>query len=198
MSFSKAAENNKQVVLEQLMLCVDAGDRVLEIASGTGQHAIHFTKNISNLTWQPTDVDLDRYELIQNLKTYSELSIEPPFVLDIDHWPNLRPKFDAVYSANCLHIVGEEKLLPYVVGAAQSLKPNGFMILYGPFKYGGEFTTQSNAKFDQFLRETYPGSGIRDFERVDELAQQNGFTLVKDVSMPANNQFLVWQKVKPL
>ena len=123
----------------------------------------------------------------------------PQFVLpydywDIDHWPNLRPKYDAVFSANCLHIVGEEKLLPYVNGASGSLKVGGKMLLYGPFKYGGEFTTPSNAEFDRFLRQNHPGSGIRDFEQINMLAEQAGLEFVQDIAMPANNQFLIWQK----
>ncbi|MEP2557852.1 MAG: DUF938 domain-containing protein, partial [Rhizobiaceae bacterium] len=93
-----------------------------------------------------------------------------------------------------------ELLTPYVAGAAASLNPGGLMLLYGPYKYGGEFTTPSNADFDQFLRNTYPGidgggsGGIKDFERLDSLAQARGLQLVRDIAMPANNQFLIWRK----
>ena len=192
--FSKAADNNKAVILEQLKSCLDAGSRVLEIASGTGQHALHFAAEFPEIIWQPTDVDLDTYALRQQLAGHELPNLETPFVLDIDHWPNLRPKYDAVFSANCLHIVAEEKLTPYVNGASSSLRAGGKMLLYGPFKYGGEFTTPSNAEFDRFLRQNYPGSGIRDFEQINLLAQQAGLEFVQDIAMPANNQFLIWQK----
>ncbi|MEM8750794.1 MAG: DUF938 domain-containing protein [Pseudomonadota bacterium] len=192
--FSKSADKNKEVIAEQLALVLKPGQRVLEIASGTGQHAVHFSDVLPQITWQPSDVDLDAYGLSDTLSRVTRPNLLAPIVLDVCHWPNLRPKFDAVYSANCIHVMPPANLLPYVEGAARSLRAGGLMMLYGPFKYGGAFTTPSNAQFSNWLAETYPGAGIRDFETVDALARDNGLSFVSDTPMPANNQFLVWRK----
>jgi len=192
--FSKSADKNKDVILEQLQSCLNEGDRVLEVASGTGQHALHFSANLPDILWQPSDVDLDRYRLIEKLKTAERQNLADPISLDVAHWPNLRPKFDAVYSANCVHIINKQLVEDYVRGVCRSLKAGGKMLLYGPFKFGGDFTTPSNADFDRFLRETYPGGGIRDFEWLDELAETGGLKFQSRTDLPANNHFLIWQK----
>ncbi|MFD0917497.1 DUF938 domain-containing protein [Pseudahrensia aquimaris] len=191
---SGSAENNKAIILEQLRMHLPASARVLEIASGTGQHAVHFAANMPDVTWQPSDVSLEGMDLLPRLAQAGLPNIAQPILLDIAHWPNLRPKFDAVFSANCLHIVPEDLLAPYVEGCGKSLKAGGKMMLYGPYKYGGAFTTPSNEQFNDFLGETYPGGGIRDFERVRDLARANGMELEADVAMPANNQFLIFAK----
>ena len=132
--------------------------------------------------------------LVERLEQEAPDNVLPPIIVDITHWPTLRPKYDAVFSANCIHIAPETLLEPYVAGAAKSLKPGGLLLLYGPFKYGGEFTTPSNAQFNEWLGANYPGGGIRDFDVVNGLAEQNGLKFVSDTPMPANNQFLVWCK----
>lgn len=195
--FSKSADKNKDHILEQLRLCLNKGDRVLEIASGTGQHALHFGSAMQDVTWQSSDRDLDHFNLRDALQNTPLSNVFEPIVIDIAHWPNLRPKFDAVYSANCLHVIPEELVQNYVEGAARSLKPGGAMLLYGPFKYGGKFTTESNESFDGFLRDTYEGGGIRDFEVLNVMAGNVGFEFESDTPMPANNQFLVWRKATP-
>ena len=96
--------------------------------------------------------------------------------------------------ANCIHIIPDALVQPYVEGAARSLSPGGLMLLYGPYKYGGDFTTPSNADFDVFLRNTYAGGGIKDVEPIAGHAEAKGLTLVQDIAMPANNQFLIWRK----
>ncbi len=194
LQFSQAAENNKDVILEQLQRVLPKDARVLEVASGTGQHATHFASAMTNLLWQPSDRDLGVMDLSQRLESEAPKNVLPPIVLDIAHWPNLGPKFDAVYSANCIHIAPAELLPAYVEGVARSLKLNGTMLLYGPFRYDGAFTTKSNSDFNDFLESTYPSGGIRDFKTVDALASENGLTFVSDTPMPANNQFLVWRK----
>ena len=194
-AFSKSADRNKKVILEQLRLVLTGGQRVLEIASGTGLHSEYFTNRWPEIVWQPTDQDLETYRLKEHLDGIERDNLCKPFVLDIHHWPNLRPKYDAVFSANCIHIAGLDLLKPYVEGAASSLKPGGLMILYGPFRYSGQFTTESNAQFDEYLKAQNPVSGIRDFEAVDDFARECGMTLQQDVPMPANNQFIVWKKV---
>ena len=192
--FSQAADNNKDVVAAQIAKNLPAPARLLEIASGTGQHADHMTKTIPHVTWQPTDREFESYGLIERLNALERDNLLEPFILDIAHWPNLRPKYDAVYSANCLHVIPDGLVEAYVSGAGKSLRRGGLMLLYGPFRYDGEFTTQSNADFDRWLRERYGSGGIRDFEYIAELASSAGLRFVSDTPMPANNQFLVFRK----
>ncbi|MEM8652571.1 MAG: DUF938 domain-containing protein [Pseudomonadota bacterium] len=192
--FSKAADNNKDHILIELRKVLCDGDRVLEIASGTGQHADHFSAALPGVVWQTSDLDLSAYGLADTLAQLSRPNLPAPIQLNINQWPALSEQFDAVYSANCLHIVDQSTVRDYVLGAAGSLKPDGVMILYGPFKYDGAFTTESNAKFDAYLRASYPGGGIPDFEEIDLLAMSGGMTFESDTPMPANNQLLVWRK----
>ncbi|MDD9908734.1 MAG: DUF938 domain-containing protein [Ahrensia sp.] len=192
--FSKAADKNKDAILERLRGRLAPGAEVLEIASGTGQHALHFASSMPDVIWQPSDCDLDVYGLRHRLEIRASANLHMPIILDVARWPSFDRDYDAVYSANCIHVMPLANLAPYVEGAARSLKSGGMMMLYGPFKYDGAFTTQSNAEFDAFLRGSYDGGGIRDFEAVDELAQTSGLALLEDVDMPANNQFIIWQK----
>jgi cyclopropane fatty-acyl-phospholipid synthase-like methyltransferase len=191
---SPSASRNRDPILAQLRKVLKPDARVLEIASGTGEHAVYFANAMPSLAWQPTDLDLDAMGLRARLEREGPGNVAEPFALNIAHWPNLRPKFDAVISINCIHIAPEELLSTYVAGAVGSLKRRGMMILYGPFKYGGAVDTKSNEDFDRFLQETYSGGGIRDFEHVDGLAVEQGMVFEKDIAMPANNRFLVWRK----
>lgn len=193
--FSRSADNNKEHILQKLREFLAPGAQILEIASGTAQHALYFTSKVKHLTWQPSDIDLEAFQLARTIQDNPRPNLLSPIELDIGNWPELSSSFDGVYSANCLHIIGEQLVAPYVAGVSKSLKVNGKMMLYGPFKFDGEFTTSSNAEFNQFLANTYEGGGIKDFERVDQLAQSNGLKLVQNCPMPANNQFIVWQKL---
>ncbi|MEM9733717.1 MAG: DUF938 domain-containing protein [Pseudomonadota bacterium] len=192
--FSAAADRNKEVILEQLRLHLPKRAHVLEVASGTAQHALHFSENWPELTWQTSDRHVAEYGLADTVASVNRANLPTPLQLDVADWPNDLGGFDGVYSANCIHVMPHENLAPYVEGAARALKPGGVMLLYGPFKYGGAFTTPSNKEFSRFLGERYPGGGIRDFEEVDRLAQAHGLVLVHDTPMPSNNQFIVWRK----
>ncbi len=192
--FSASADRNKDHILAQLRACLSPSDRVLEIASGTGQHAMHFSTEMDDIIWQASDRDLATFGLSQTLAPPLRDNLLSPIVIDISAWPQLDHAYDAVFSANCLHIIPEQLLPLYVAGAARSLAPGGKMLLYGPFRYNGAFTTPSNAEFNNFLQQTYPGGGIRDFEAVDALASHHGLKLQQDIAMPANNQFLIWEK----
>jgi len=101
---------------------------------------------------------------------------------------------DAVFTSNTLHIIDTASVENFFLGAGRCLAAGGLLLIYGPFKYGGEFTTQSNASFDGWLKERDPRSGLRDFEWVDELASAQDLLLLEDNAMPANNQLLVWRK----
>ena len=155
---------------------------------------MYFADNLPGNVWQSSDRDLTSFGLDRVLAQSGHSDLPPPLELDIANWPDLTGQFDAVYSANCIHIIDAKLVPPYVAGASQSLKPGGLMLLYGPYKYGGEFSTQSNADFDGFLRSTYSGGCIKDFETLNELSRDNGLVFEQDIAMPANNQFLIWRK----
>jgi SAM-dependent methyltransferase len=195
--FSEACERNKGPILEVLQrwLAHQAGV-VLEIGAGTGQHAVHFARHLPRLSWQPSE----RLEHLAALRARIEIegtcNLLAPFELDVEQadWPCGADSFDAVYTANTLHIVSWPQVQALFRGVGRALREEGLLIVYGPFRYGGQFTSHSNAVFDEALRSRDPPSGIRDFEAVDALAAAQGLRLVEDCAMPANNQALVWQR----
>ncbi|MAV74955.1 MAG: methylase [Halieaceae bacterium MED-G27] len=192
--FSQAAENNKTSILDVLRDWLKPDACVLEIGSGSGQHAIHFSQALPNIQWQPSDRSEVQSLLQSNTQVYGSSNLLAPITLDLSspQWPNTQ--IDAVYSANVLHIVSTDLCEIMIKGAAQCLQAGGLFIIYGPFRYGGSFTAPSNAEFDDWLRARIPNSGIRDFEWVDELARAGDLVLQEDRSMPANNQCLIFQK----
>jgi len=162
------------------------------VGSGTGQHAVFFAEAFPFIVWQCADqaVYLDG---VRAQLTHAKLSNLPkPLVLDVNQsvWVESGAKFDAVYSANTLHIMDEASVEAFFAGLPAVMKADAYLIVYGPFKYAGEFTSESNAGFDLSLRSRGVGSGIRDFEWVNELAEAQGLSLVLDQAMPANNQCL--------
>ena len=192
--FSQAADNNKTPILDVLKDWLKPGASVLEIGSGSGQHAIHFSQALSNIQWLPSDRPAVQSLLQHNAKKYGSSNLLVPITLDLaePEWP--ASQIDAVYSANVLHIVSTDLGETMMKGAARCLQAGGLFILYGPFRYQGTFTTPSNAEFDDWLRVRDPNSGIRDFEWVDDLARAGDLILQEDRSMPANNRCLVFQK----
>ena len=192
--FSQAADNNKTPILDVLKDWLRPGASVLEIGSGSGQHAIHFSRELPSVEWLPSDRLAIQPLLTKNIQQYGSSNVLAPVAMDLatPRWPDTQ--IDAVYSANVLHIVSTDLGETMVKGAAQCLQMGGFLILYGPFRYQGSLTMPSNADFDAWLRARDPNSGIRDFEWVDELARAGDLVLQEDRSMPANNQCLVFQK----
>ena len=166
---------------------------MLEIGSGTGQHAVYFANALPHVMWQASD----RVENLQGIRLWLEeanlANMPSPIELDVaaDQWPD-RP-FDAVFSANTLHIMSWSEVELMFSGLACVMAQDAKLVIYGPFNYGGKFTSHSNAAFDASLRAQAPHMGIRDFERIDALAQSIGLTLVEDAVMPANNHCLVWR-----
>lgn len=194
---SEACERNKGPILEVLRRCLADSRRVLEIGSGTGQHAAHFSSHLPHLTWQPTDrgeyLPILRRQLLQRPSNLLE-----PMELDVRAHPWPVEGIDAVFTANTLHIMDWAAVqalfrgIGTVLGGASAAARPAVLCVYGPFRYGGRYTSASNGAFDRFLQERDPLSGIRDFEAVDALARSAGLNLQADHALPANNQLLVW------
>jgi SAM-dependent methyltransferase len=195
--FSEACERNKGPILEVLQRWL--GQRpgvVLEIGAGTGQHAVHFARNLQHLSWQPTERLESLASLAARIEVEGSCNLLAPVELDVEQgtWPCDADSVDAVYTANTLHIVSWPQVQALFRGVGRVLRDDGLLIVYGPFRYGGQFTSHSNAVFDEALRSRDTLSGIRDFEAVDALAAAQGLRLVEDCAMPANNQTLVWRR----
>jgi SAM-dependent methyltransferase len=192
--FSDACERNKVPILEILRQAFRHAGRVLEIGSGTGQHAVWFGQHLPHLLWQPSDVAEALPALRVRLEAEAPDNVLVPMALDVAVRPWPVSGVDGVFSANTLHIVSWPHVEHFFGGVGEVLATGGTLCVYGPFCYGGEFTTPSNAEFDQWLRLRDPASGVRDFEAVDTLAQAEGLALLADHAMPANNRCLVWRR----
>jgi cyclopropane fatty-acyl-phospholipid synthase-like methyltransferase len=192
LAFSEACERNKQPILgilrDELAKCT----RVLEIGSGTGQHAVHFARHLRHLEWQPTDRADYLPDLAARIAEEGTPNLLAPLELDVQHWQWPKVTVDAVYSANTLHIMSWPEVEAFFSGVGHTLATGGLLAVYGPFRYAGQFTSDSNAAFDRSLRQRDPASGIRDIEAVNSLAETQGLALAADHAMPANNQLLVW------
>ena len=191
--YSAACDRNRDPILAVLREHFADRHQVLEIGSGTGQHAVHFAAALPHLTWQTSD-RVEHHEGIRLWLDEARLSnVLPPLALDVnDPWPS--QTFDAIFSANTLHIMSWQDVQTLFTRLPQVMSPGARVVIYGPFNYRGQFTSDSNAKFEQTLKSWGPHMGIRDFEAVDALARSIGLTLLKDHAMPANNRCLVWQK----
>lgn len=192
--FSQACENNKQPILAVLRDVFATVDHVLEIGSGTGQHAVFFADAMPWLQWQPTD----RAENLPGIAAWRDdaalSNLRAPLELDVDAQPWPVASAGAVFSANTVHIMGWPSVERFFAGVGALLPPGGAFCLYGPFNYDGRFTSASNAQFDAWLRQRDPRSGIRDRAALERLADAAGMTLEADHAMPANNRTLVWRK----
>ncbi|HEY6894865.1 MAG TPA: DUF938 domain-containing protein [Rhodanobacteraceae bacterium] len=192
--FAPACERNRDPILAVLRAHFADRTRVLEIGSGTGQHAVHFAAALPFLIWQTSDV-AENLPGIRAWLDEAKLANTPaPIVLDVDgsDWPST--PFDAVFSANTLHIMGWREVEKLFGALAAVTTRDAKLAIYGPFNYGGAFTSESNAAFDVWLKRRGPHMGIRDAEAVDALARTAGFELVDDVAMPANNRTRIWQR----
>lgn len=189
--FSQACENNKQPILDVLKRVLADRKNVLEIGSGTGQHAAHFAPRLRHLEWYTSDMP-DHHLGIQAWLADAPVSnLHQPlsFTIGINAWPVT--KFDAVYTANTTHIMqpSEAQLMMQLVAA--NLPDAGMFCQYGPFTFNGQYTSESNEVFDQHLREQGCG-GIRDIEELNLWAKP--LALIEKIPMPANNFMLIWQK----
>jgi SAM-dependent methyltransferase len=191
---SDACERNKEPILSVLRACFADRTLVLEIGSGTGQHAVYFARHLPHLAWQPTEQLNYLPDLAARVRLEGGGNLRAPTVLDVRQavWP--ARSVDAVFTANTLHIMSWPAVVALYRGVAEVLAPGGVLCVYGPFRYGGEYTSESNGEFDRMLKERDPSSGIRDIEALCELAGPYGLSLVADHDLPANNRLLVFDK----
>jgi SAM-dependent methyltransferase len=192
--FSAACERNKDPILEELRVRFANRTQVLEIGSGTGQHAVYFAQELAHLTWHPTEQLAYLADLTERVKLEGPRNLRPPMLLDVRHavWP-VRG-VDALFTANTLHIMSWTEVMALFNGIGTALAPGGVLCIYGPFRYSGRYTSDSNREFDQMLQERDPQSGLRDIDAVRPLADQYGLHLDADLDLPANNRLLVFTK----
>ncbi len=189
--FAQAAEQNKDVIFQVIRPWLRG--RVLEIGSGTGQHAVYFASLLPELNWQTSDLEPNLGGIRARVDDSGLDNLPPPVFLDaMGAWPE--GEFDTIYSANSFHIMNSEAVAKSISGCANCLSAGEHLVVYGPFNYAGNFTSASNARFDAMLKANDPGSGIKDFEWLDSLAQTAGMELAADFEMPVNNRSLIWKK----
>jgi cyclopropane fatty-acyl-phospholipid synthase-like methyltransferase len=191
--YSSSCVQNQGPILKIIKPLLLEKYTVLEVGSGTGQHAVFFAKQMPHLNWQASD----QVQYLSSINAWvdeAKLNNTPPAInLDVTQaWPAF--EFDVIFSANTTHIMSWEMVVDFFQGVGESLGENGLFILYGPFNYHQQYTSQSNADFDMWLKNRDPNSAIRHFEALMELAKKAKLTLLKDYEMPANNRILCWKK----
>lgn len=192
--FAQSCIENQAVILKQLSILCPNTANVLEVGSGTGQHAIYFAKNLPYLTWHTSD----REEYHSGIKMWLDEAklnnVLYPLPLDVSQstWPDL--SIDVIFTANTMHIMSQNDVENFIIGAGDLLKKEGLFIVYGPFNYNAQYTSQSNANFDVWLKKNNPLSGIKNFEFIETLAQGRGMEIIKQIDMPANNKILCFKK----
>jgi cyclopropane fatty-acyl-phospholipid synthase-like methyltransferase len=189
---SESCLQNRDVILNVISPYLKEAKHVLEIGSGTGQHAAYFAPMFSNLVWQTSDLA----ENILGIKSWIE-SVEThnlPDTIEFDvnkRWPKIT--VDLIYTANTLHIMDQSSVEKCLRGLSEIMTKNGRLILYGPFNYNNQYTSDSNRGFDAWLKQNNPLSGIKDFEWICELLQSSGLSIEADTEMPANNRILIFK-----
>lgn len=193
--YSAACERNRGPILEQLLRLLAQSKTVLEIGSGTGQHAVFFAEHLPQLRWHTSDRLANHASIVEWMKESNLCNIAAPIELDVgqhEHWPET--KYDAAFTANTCHIMAWEEVKRMFVGLRNCLETQALLIIYGPFNYGGQFTSSSNQVFHQNLQSQASHMGIRDIEDLIELGKNCHFQHIEDIEMPANNRLLVFQK----
>jgi cyclopropane fatty-acyl-phospholipid synthase-like methyltransferase len=193
--FAESCEQNRDPILAVLRELFTEPATVLELGSGTGQHAVYFARHLPHLNWQTSDLP----ENLPGINTWIDdedlANVRHPLVLDVSDQPWPVSSVDHVFTANSLHIMSWASVQQLITGAGNIITTGGRMVVYGPFNYSNQYTSDSNARFDSWLKSRDPLSGIRNFEDLDTLAQNAGMQLFADYEMPVNNRILVWQKV---
>lgn len=190
-----ATDRNRTPILDILRDVLPASGTVLEIASGTGQHAVHFAAGLPGLTWQPSDPDATQRESIAAWTASANLSnVRPPLAIDVRQEPWDIDRADAIVCINMIHISPWAAAEALFAGAGKRLVPGGVLYLYGPYRRNGAHTAPTNEAFDRQLRAANPDWGVRDMEAVIALGTAQSMTCAEPIPMPANNFSLVFRK----
>ncbi len=192
--YAESCDENREPILSVIQPLLKDCANVLEIGSGTGQHAVYFAEKLPHLVWHSSDC-IEHHAGINMWLQEAGLENTPaPVELNVSAsaWPQQR--FDAVFSANTAHIMHWTDVEAMLAGVGTVLSGGGRFLLYGPFNYDNRYTSDSNARFDNWLKSRDPKSGIRNFEDLNKLARHAGLQLIHDYAMPANNRILYWQK----
>ncbi len=192
--FSQACENNKDPILAVLKRVFSQPCEVLEIGSGTGQHAVYFAQHLPHISWQPSDQAMHLAGINTWISEANLDNIKTPLALDVCQTPWPFAELEAVFTANTLHIMSWEHVQVLIQTLGKVMRSGAKMCCYGPFNMGGTYTSDSNARFDIWLKQQDPDSAIRDLEAITELANAVNITLLENIAMPANNRLLVWEK----
>jgi cyclopropane fatty-acyl-phospholipid synthase-like methyltransferase len=192
--FSAACERNKGPILEVLRVRFADRAQVLEIGSGTGQHAVHFARALTHLTWHPTEQLTYLADLTERVKAEGSPNLRAPTLLDVRQAVWSVRSVDAIFTANTLHIMSWPEVMALFAGIGSVLAPGGVLGIYGPFRYAGRYTSDSNQEFDRMLQDRDPQSGLRDIQDINSLAEQYGLRLDADHDLPANNRLLIFTK----
>jgi len=192
--YSESCDQNRDPIFEVIQPLLKDKKNLLEVGSGTGQHAVYFAKDMPHLIWQTSDQLAYHHGIMRWLDDAGLKNTPSPIPLNVstDTWPD--EKYDVIFSANAIHIMAWENVIDFFKNAPKLLEAGGLFILYGPFNYNKQYTSESNARFDIWLKQRDPNSAIRDFEAVDKLAKAEGMILQSDHALPANNRILVWEK----
>jgi len=192
--YSESCDQNKQAILTVISPVLQETCSVLEVGSGTGQHAIYFAENMPHLQWQTSDCKPYLEGINLWLTEASQKNILPPIELDVSKSQWSQALVDAVFTANSIHIMDKKDVVNFIHGVAKLLSDQGQLLIYGPFNYKGSYTSASNESFDHWLKSRDPLSGIKNFEDMVALANDSSLQLVSDYEMPANNRILHFVK----
>lgn len=190
--FADSCVENRGPIQQVLQQYVTDRATVLEVGSGTGQHAVYFAEAFPHLSWQTSDL-LENHAGIQAWLDESALpNLLPPILLDsMGPWPDAQ--YDLIFSANTLHIMSRQAVQQFFIQAPRCMHKNSVMLVYGPFNYNGQYSSESNVRFDSWLKQRNAESCIKNFEWLQDIAAESGLECVKDHEMPANNRILAWQ-----
>jgi cyclopropane fatty-acyl-phospholipid synthase-like methyltransferase len=194
--FAEYAQRNAAPILEVLRHELRGHTNVLEIGSGTGQHAVHFATELTHLQWQTSDLDENHDGISSRIADAGLPNVGGPLSLDVAAAELPDNSYDAVYSSNTAHIMSPDAVVAMFRLVGTVLRRDGLFILYGPFRQAGRFNTQSNRDFDADLRSRDPSMGIRDLDELDKLGAENGLRRLNLYAVPSNNLVAVWQKAE--
>ena len=194
--FIGAADRNKENILTHLEDIFSTSKLVLEIGSGTGQHAVHFAPRLWHLKWQTSDVKSNLAGIASWLKDSECPNLLNPIELDIRNWPVLGSRYDGIFSSNVIHYIEEDYVPLFFEKSAETLNSRGMLVLYGPFKEERQYSSEGDLQLDLMLKSENGKYGLRDLENLFTLASEAGLTFLKKIQLPANNKLITWLKDK--